>query len=506
MSIRSRVLAALSKIAPRVRDESEFKSVAVAKPQPLKQGPYAWSLEVIRRAIGDQIRGHFDLPVRLAEAMRTDDALYNAYHNRIAPAKALNTRLVAAEGARGEVIARKAAASVFIARSTLAGIHGTFVNHGIAVGYIERDTNDDGNVTTFRLEEWPLEYVRWINGTDQRLTTSTSEGQIVTINHGDGFWVVFRKFKSKPWTQEACLLPGAMCWAAHANGIADWAGASTSHGKAKLFGELPSGVSLRNAADGSTPAEVTAFLQMLTDVMSGDAIAGVRPSGSKTEVVANASTAWQVFDTLAQNREKAAARIYLGTDAILGSVGGAPGIDISALFGITTTILQGDIDAIEQALNTGVYQPWTAINCGDSRYSPSFRYQLPDPDADQKAEQREHRYKGLLDILERLSKDGFVVDQIKIDSLAAELGVENPPVLAPIADKAVPLPLAPTDIAKVVRVSEARRSQGLPAMGDDRDALTITELDQQAQIKVAEIKAAASAAPAPGATPPPPAP
>lgn len=37
--------------------------------------------------------------------------------------------------------------------------------------------------------------------------------------------------------------------------------------------------------------------------------------------------------------------------------------------------------------------------------------------------------------------------------------------------------LAPTDIAKVVRVDEARASQGLPPIGNDRDALMISELD-----------------------------
>lgn len=40
--------------------------------------------------------------------------------------------------------------------------------------------------------------------------------------------------------------------------------------------------------------------------------------------------------------------------------------------------------------------------------------------------------------------------------------------------------LAPTDIAKVVRVDEARSSQGLPPIGDARGLMTITELEQVA--------------------------
>jgi plasmid stability protein len=57
--------------------------------------------------------------------------------------------------------------------------------------------------------------------------------------------------------------------------------------------------------------------------------------------------------------------------------------------------------------------------------------------------------------------------------------------------------LAPTDIAKVVRVSEARASQGLPPMGDERDELTITEMSEgaaaDAETEVVEAEADADA-------------
>jgi hypothetical protein len=51
--------------------------------------------------------------------------------------------------------------------------------------------------------------------------------------------------------------------------------------------------------------------------------------------------------------------------------------------------------------------------------------------------------------------------------------------------------LAPTDVAKVVRVSEARASQGLPAFGDARDNMTITELDEFMKAKSAGTGASA---------------
>jgi hypothetical protein len=294
------------------------------------------------------------------------------------------------------------------------------------------------------------------------------------------------------------VLPGGLLWGAHANAVKDWAAASAAHGQAKIVGELPAGVQLQERDENGAPAltpEALSFLEMLQDIVSGEAGAGIRPAGSKTDFLANGSTAWQVFSEFLNNREKAAARIYLGTDAILGSVGGAPGVDISQLFGVASTIVQGDFEAIEQGLFSGVYQVWAAINDGDSRYAPFFEYQLPDPDAERKSEERAKKRERLMLAIEAEKKAGMIIDQARVNELAIEFGVDNPPRVAPKAATSVPITLAPTDIAKVVRVREARESQGLPPFGDARDDMTMTELDAYLQ-----AKAAPKPAPAPGAT------
>lgn len=48
--------------------------------------------------------------------------------------------------------------------------------------------------------------------------------------------------------------------------------------------------------------------------------------------------------------------------------------------------------------------------------------------------------------------------------------------------------LAPTDVAKIMLVREARQSQGLPPLGDDRDDLTISQLEERLKAE-AEAKA-----------------
>lgn len=435
-----------AQIVDRVRKAEDFAgSAPVRERAPIRRQPDTlWSIEKIRAARDAQMRGDFALPVRLAEAMRTDDALYTAYHNRIAPQSAVATKLVACANARGEGVARKAQASCIVPRGVLVGIAGTLANHGIAIGYIIREPSDDGTRVDLRLTEWPLEFVRWNPSTEQLETTVKHGGMRVPIVHGDGYFVVFRKTEILPWTQEAALLPASMIWGAHAYALADWAGASKSHGLAKIVGELPSGVALQQKlADGSVVLndEAAAFLQMIQDVVSGEAQAAVRPAGSKLDVLANTSTMYQIFSELITDRKKAATFVYLGTDASLGAAGGAPGVDIATLFAVASTKLQGDFDAIEQALNTGFFPVWTAINCGDSRYSPRLEYLIPDPDASQKSKERGEAYDRLWTAIKEAKAAGMKVDQDYINKLAKAFGVEDIPQLIQV-DAAAAAPVA----------------------------------------------------------------
>lgn len=428
-------VSASNRIVNRVRTAAEFKGgAAVVAPQ--RQQPLAggWNLDEIRDARDQQMRGQFQRAVRLAEAMRTDDVLFTAYHNRIAPQSAVATRLLAASGVRGEAVQRKAAVSCSVSRGTLAGVVGTLANHGIAIGYVLREVSDEGDRVDFKLSEWPLEHVRY-NHSAEQLETSTRGGLTVPIVHGDGYWIVFRKFEVLPWTQDAAILPGSLLWAAHAYGISDWAAASKSHGQAKIMGTLPQGVSLQTSdGEGGTKLtdEAAGYLRMLQDIVSGEAGAGLSPFGAEADFLANGSSAWQVFSELAMNREKGAARVYTGTDAALGSQGGAPGVDIATLFGVATTRIQGDFDAIEQGLNTGFYQPWTAINYGESHLAPRFDYQLPDPDAAAKSKEHGERYDRLWAAVEGARKTGINVNQNFVDTLCARFGIEDPVKLKPV--------------------------------------------------------------------------
>lgn len=420
-------LRKLERIAPKVRTAAEFRDLrSVVAPQH-EQPAESWDLQKIRNARNAQLLGQFKLPVQLATALRTDDALFTARRNRLSPLGAIRSELVPHASTRGESVHARALNAVHVDSSTLKGIHGTLADHGIAIGYNIHEPNASGTQVEFRHVEWPLEHVTW-DAHREVLTTATRGMASEDILHGDGRWVVYRDVSARPWIQNACLLPASFVFAAHTQGVSDWAASSNAHGLAKIVGELPEGVPLIDA-EGNVSPEAQAFLTLLIGIVSGDRPAGIRPAGAKTEFLANGSTAWQVFAEFIVSREKAAARIYTGTDALLGSVGGAPGVDISVLFGVLTTLVQSDLGTISRGLTTGVYQPWTAINVGDSKLAPSHRYLMPDADEEQRREQSAANRERFRATLAGLREQGMLIDQTTVNRVASEFSIHPPPKL-----------------------------------------------------------------------------
>ncbi len=449
-------MGAPSKRARKVRQAAEFDTArlnAVLNPPRGNNVSLAWSLADIFAARDQQMMGRFSRAARLAEAMRTDDALAVAYENRLAPQSCISVSIKPAKGARAASIASEAGAlfgqnGVGIKPETLADIHGCLVNHGVAFGICTATPREDGSRVDIEMHAWPIEWVRW-DTFRECFITQVEDGPEEEIHHGDGRWVVFSKHELEPWKQDAAIIPAAVVWARHAYAMRDWSKASTTHGNAKIVGELPEGVPLQDGSDNLT-AEAGAFLAMLQGMISGDGPVGIRPAGSKTEYITNSSSAWQVWSELILNAEKAAARIYLGTDGTLGSNGGAPGVDIQALFGVAITKVQGDLACIERAILTGVIEPWCAINFGDSSLAPQRLYEIPDADADAESAAYAARNQALWADLKASKDAGVPLSQEYVNALATEYRVLAPKL--PVAPEPT-TPAAETPAPAALRVA-----------------------------------------------------
>ncbi len=448
-------MGAPTKRARKIRAASEFDLVRLSselRSPRTSAGAYAWTLPAIVAARNDQMAGVFKMPARLADSMRTDDALAVAYENRLAPQRCIPVKLIPGKGARAESIAAEAEAlfgqkGVGIHPETLADINGCLVDHGVAFGVVVMTPREDGSRIDAELRIWPIEFVRWDTidrcfkaHVDPMGQPATIPGPEVVVGerqsyqainvweepivHGDGRWVIFRKHELYPFRQEAAILPGSMVWARHAFAIRDWSKGSVAHGSAKVIGEMPSGVALQNK-DGPTP-EAAAFLELLRSIASSDSPVGIRPSGAKTDFLTNTSTAWQVWQELVLNAERSAARIYLGTDGTLGAVGGAPGIDVQALFGVAATMVEGDLKCIERGILTGVIEPWAALNFGDSALAPYRKYLVPDADADALKKSLADRTVAFSAALKGLVDAQIPLTQEHVNGLAEDFGVRAP--------------------------------------------------------------------------------
>lgn len=456
-------MGAISKRAKKVRTGNEFDLVRIAaelRPPKVSAGLYCWDLDAIRRARDLQAAGKFMYPARLAEATRTDYAIFASFLNRLAPQRGLPVVLEAANDTARALKIRDEGEALFGAKGigihpdTLSDIDGTLANHGVAFGINVVTPRDDGSRVDFEHKSWPIEFVMW-DPIRRGYLTQIDGLAPEYICHGDGRWVIYQEHEHEPWKYGA-ILPASMLWADHAFGVRDRSKAGTAHGNAKVVGTLPEGLALEDDKGNLTP-QGQAFLELLRAVASVDVPVGIKPFGSTLDYIVNNSNAWQIFKEIVDSGDKAADRIYLGTPVGAQAAGGDA---VGYLFGVRNDIVEGSLRAIERGIKTGIIEPWCAINFGDSTLAPERCYQMPDPDQDAQRKSLGERTMAFHNAIEAAKKNSFDVTQAYVDKLAASFGI--PTLMLPVQSAQAPtIALAPTDVAKVVRVNEARASAGL---------------------------------------------
>lgn len=456
-------MGAPSKRAKKIRVADDFDLVRLAaelRPPKVSTGLYAWDLDSIRAARNDQMAGRFFRAARLAEATRTDYAIFASFLNRLAPQRGLPVKLVPPNDSARALRTRDEAEALYGGRGvgihpdTLADIDGTLANHGVAFGVNVVTPRDDGSRVDFELKSWPIEFVRWDPFLREYVTQVDGYAQ-ECITHGDGRWTIFQQHEYEPWKHGA-ILAIALLWADHAFGVRDRSKAGTAHGNAKVVGTLPEGIALLDAEGHMTP-EGSAYMELLRAVASVESPIGIKPFGSTLDYIVNNSTAWQIFKEIVDSGDRAADRVYLGHDVSATAAGGDA---VGYLFGVRNDIVEGSLRAIERGIRTGVLEPWCALNFGDSTLVPDRVYLMPDADEDARRKSLADRTKAFYDAIESAKKNSFELTPQYLSALADDFGVLAP-TLPEQSNRAPTVTLAPTDVAKVVLVNEARASAGL---------------------------------------------
>lgn len=414
---------------------------------------WTWDLAQIQAARDDQLRGKFDRPAKMAKAFATDSALFVARRNRCAPIRTLSVEHTATTS-RGTTAAKEANAlfgndGVGIRKGTHSDINICLADHGIAFGMNILLPRSDGSRVDFEHIYWPIDWVRWdaiLGCYVTRVDTVPDDMSVdglsneVPIVHGDGRWTIYSDHDHEPHAKDACLLAAALVWARHGLAQRDWNVASFAHSNVKILGKMPAGVSLVTQS-GQFSAQALAYTKMLAAMIETGSKWGLAPAESDTVVLSNQSTAHQIWADIVNNSERSAARIYCGTDGFLGSPGGAPGVDLTQLFGVDSKVAGGDLRIIERDFRSGVLVPWTAINFGDSSIAPVRKYLVPDPDEQAKRLSYHERVKAFNEAIKLYRESGFVLTPTFILSLAARYDVEAPE-MAPETSQPPPIPAA----------------------------------------------------------------
>jgi hypothetical protein len=432
---------ARSKRASTVRGSGEFDLARmVERLRPTRQpnvGGTTWVHETIRAARDAQMRGHFYLPKQLAAIQKTDDGLFSALRNRLAPTTNLPVVMRPAnDSSRARAVCAEAEAQfgqqgIAIRPDTIVNAHEDLANHGLFVLCGSVTPRPDGSRVDARIDYWPLQHV-WYDHHKRELKTRTEERGEETICHGDGRWIVGQVCQTDPW-QSGATIATANIWEDRAFGKRDRARASTSHGNAKMVGELPPEIPIDSP-------EGAAFLQMLA-TMHEALPYGLRPSGSKMEMLVNTSSSWQIFQEIIKGSLGDGARIYLGHDGSTSAIGGNY-IKDGLLYGVTVSIVENDLAIIRRALFEGAIVPWTAVNFGDSTLAPSRDYEMPDADADARDDSLIKRRKAAGDEVKAARENGIVVDQAFIDATYKGYRLD-PPVIATAANPGAPASATP---------------------------------------------------------------
>jgi len=329
----------------------------------------------------------------------------------------------------------------------------------------------------YRIETWSPRWLTQIHrGDSVEWLVQTSKGAS-TVVPGAGQWIVYTPYgRNRPWA-EGKWRRLAFPWILKRYGLEDRANMSQSHGTPTKVGKT---------ARGSTQPQRDRFLSQLQTLGKNGTL--VLPEGWDLNLVESTSKAYEIFDSAIAWSDQALTIVLAGQVV---TTQGSPGFSSGNVQErIVGDLIRFDAETLSTTLRMQSLVPlaWDWYDDGDAAPWPRWDTQRT-PDKEAIARTLEILGRAVEQLGPSLSSAGVQVDT---RAMLEALGV---PLSAVEAEKQrASFQLAPTDVARVVRVREARSSQGLPPLGDERDDLFVSELE-----------AAAEAAGGPGASalPPP---
>lgn len=474
-----------------------------------------WSPDLVTEALVRHSRGYFDGSSLLLDAVMADPRVQATLHARTAGLLGAPCRFYAAQHRdqekANEVMQAWSHEFQFIApRATL----GQFLYWGIGLGLAPAELRWDTSRDLWRpeLKVWHPQFA-WFNLVTRRYIMSTLDGPM-EVDPGNGRWLLYTPNGAYRGWMQAAVRSISVPWLIWQLAQRDAARFSEVHGLPILKAVVPIG---GDANLKKRFIEAASNLGQESVVMTPQGIDGYKYD---LELLEATDRSFEAFFKLMDRCEQSITITLLGqnltTQASEGSFAAA------RVHGdVKQTILEHDEATLQALIYEQIARPWALWNFGDADLAPRTRWDIS-PTEDQTARVAVLNQFALA--CQALSSAGVSFDpgalakefHLPIDSQPVGAKASHGPAVSELqaavelaksagvrptrealagvlhgyglgaeeipagTTPAAKLELAPTDLAKVVRVDEARASQGLPPIGDDRGAKTIPELESAA--------------------------
>lgn len=328
----------------------------------------------------------------------------------------------------------------------------------LGVALAERVPDADRKVGDRSAPELCVWHPRWLRhdwSRDQWYLT-TAEGEI-EVNPGDGRWILWTPYgKRRPWTGGAWR-PLAFAYLLKQYALHDRARASEVYGSAARVGFAPEG-----SSEASRKKQLRDLKRMGRDT------ALIYPAGWDVKLVEATGQTWQIYRDQIEWADRAIAIVLAGQYVTTEGTSGFSNGNIHAA--IKHDLILFTAEGLATCLHEQGIRPWAIDNYGDADRAPFVRWDTSPPE-DKKtiAEALSALGDAVAKLDASLAASGHRVDALSLCSKFAIPLVELPDT----GVKAPTVALAPTDIALVVRVDEARAASGLGPWGDADGQLTV---------------------------------
>lgn len=331
-----------------------------------------------------------------------------------------------------------------------------------------------------RWEDLPLDDERRMRGQSVRWLVRSADGREREVVPGDGEWVLYAPHGTqRPWALAAWRAL-AFAWILKQFALLDRARQVEVHG-----GPVRVGI----AAEGATEEGRARWRDQLRTLSRDSAL--VLPHGYDMRMIEATGTGWELFESQIAWADRAIAIVLAGqTVTTEGSRGFADGATQDT---IRRELTRFTSQTWASCLRSQSLRPWALANYG----TPTAP--LPRWDAES-SEERLARARSMISLGEAVARldAALAASGKRMDMDVIAQRYDLPVLDLPQGTRAPTITLAPTDLAKVVRVNEARASAGLGALAlpdgsaDPDGWLTVSEFAAKtgatADIAVAEAE------------------